>query len=121
MTESTYTIAPNRKVAKDCRYCESLQRKVRSLEGLIGNGVTLDARTRRSVQVLHRRIVFLEARAAVMADKGVPTGFDDIESAAIKWAILCIDAARQWGVALPEAPDLDAVAWDARAHGDVPA
>lgn len=59
----------------------------------------------KAVKTLQKRAQWLEARCAVREASGQNAGYDESELSALKWAVLCINAAVQFGIGLPEALD----------------
>ena len=111
--ESIYTIAPTHNLTRNCSSCIGLQKKVFALEKLIKVGVTLPSKNIvSSVKTIQKRIVFLEGRCAIRESEGKNAGWDESELSALKWAILCINAAVQFNIPIPDAEDLNKVKID---------
>lgn len=98
-----------------CNRCQKLTKRVAQLEGMLRGSPRLNSRTRTSLDLLERRAVWLEARVAIREEAGKPAGHDLQEIAALRWAILCIQAAARKGMLNEsQVPDLEAVAFEDR-------
>lgn len=94
----------------DCKNCEKLEHQAEVLRSIIQNGphILSTRKVRKSIGVLERRANYLEARAAIRASEGKPACFDDVEVAALRWALLTIKLADASGKLDEDAvPDLD--------------
>jgi hypothetical protein len=99
----------------DCQNCKILQAQAEVFSRVIQEGPHLTKRIRKSLGTLERRATYLEARAAVRESRGEAASLDDIEAAALRWAVLTIKMLAAAGKVQEDAtPDLDAIAVQSR-------
>lgn len=94
----------------DCKNCEVLEHQAEVLRSIIQNGphILSTKKVRKAIHVLERRATYLEARAAIREAKGEPASFDDVEVAALRWAVFTIKLADVSGkLDQDTVPDLD--------------